>query len=62
MSLMLSSCCTFRLNRRNALSKVSPSWTETSAKLVVTPCLDKKSVDPNRILQQSYRNRRVRQN
>src|SRR5512147_2772941 len=28
---MMSSCCTLRLNRRNALSRVSPSWIMTSA-------------------------------
>ena len=27
MSLMMSSCCTFRLKRRRALSIDSPSWT-----------------------------------
>jgi len=31
MSLMMSSCCTFRLNRRSALSIDSPSWIFTSA-------------------------------
>src|SRR4029079_18273000 len=34
---MISSCCTFRLNRRSALSMDSPSCTFTSAKLVYTP-------------------------
>jgi hypothetical protein len=33
MSLMMSSCCTFRLNRRSALSIDSPSWILTSATL-----------------------------
>ena len=31
-SLMMSSCCTFRLNRRSAFSSGSPSCTRTSAK------------------------------
>jgi hypothetical protein len=30
--LMMSSCCTLRLKRRNALSIDSPSWIFTSAK------------------------------
>src|SRR5688572_30017877 len=34
---MISSCCTFRLKRRSALSIDSPSWTFTSAKLDHTP-------------------------
>ena len=34
---MISSCCTFRLNRRSALSMDSPSCTFTSAKLDYTP-------------------------
>src|SRR3954471_21207250 len=34
---MISSCCTFRLNRRSALSMDSPSCTFTSAKLEYTP-------------------------
>lgn len=34
MSLMMSSCCTFRLKRRRALSMDSPSWTFTSATLI----------------------------
>ena len=38
---MISSCCTLRLKRRNALSKVSPSWTRTSAKLDSPPVLVK---------------------
>ena len=33
----MSSCCTLRLNRRRALSKVSPSWTVTSAKNFTSP-------------------------
>src|SRR5688500_1398696 len=32
MSLMMSSCCTFRLKRRRAFSIDSPSWTLISAK------------------------------
>src|ERR1035437_8966215 len=31
---MMSSCCTFRLNRRNAFSSGSPSCTRTSAKKI----------------------------
>src|SRR5687767_13666220 len=34
---MMSSCCTLRLKRRNALSIDSPSWTFTSAKLETPP-------------------------
>src|SRR5581483_2378288 len=42
---MMSSCCTFRLNRRRALSKVSPSCTVTSAKSNHLPrCPDLKPV------------------
>ena len=37
MSLMMSSCCTFRLKRRSALSIDSPSCNLTSAKSVATP-------------------------
>ena len=37
MSLMMSSCCTFRLNRRRALSMDSPSWIFTSATKYHTP-------------------------
>ena len=37
ISLMISSCCTFRLNRRSALSMDSPSCTFTSAKLITPP-------------------------
>lgn len=39
MSLMISSCCTFLLKRRSALSRVSPSWMITSAKLLLHPFL-----------------------
>src|SRR6185503_12311863 len=37
MSLMMSSCCTFRLNRRRALSIDSPSWILTSATRITPP-------------------------
>ena len=37
MSLMMSSCWTFRLKRRSALSIDSPSWIFTSATPTYTP-------------------------
>ncbi len=39
-SRMMSSCCTFLLNRRSALSSDSPSWTKTSAICFDAPYLD----------------------